>query len=50
MEANEMETEKDYKCPNQYCYVFNVLQSLPKERETVCHNCGFDLKVAKKVS
>ena len=50
MEDSKMETEKDYKCTNKYCYVFNVIQAIPEELETICHNCGFDLKAMGKVS
>ena len=28
-----MEAEKEYKCTNKYCYVFNVIQAIPEELE-----------------
>ena len=36
--------EKEYKCTNKYCYVYNVLQLIPEDMETICHNCNMKLK------
>ena len=37
---------KEYKCKNKFCYVYNVLQSLPPDREPDCHNCNPPMKEA----
>lgn len=35
---------KDLICTNKFCYVHKVVQTMDKEREETCHNCGFALK------
>ena len=39
--------EKEYNCKNRYCYVYNVLQIIPEDMETTCHNCNMKLKRIK---
>ena len=46
MEDSKMEesTDKELMCTNKFCYVHKVLQSIPEDMESICHNCGFNLK------
>ncbi len=39
--------EKELVCPNKYCYVYNVSQTMDQDRAEICHNCGFDMKPSK---
>lgn len=39
--------EKELVCPNKYCYVHNVLQTLEQGMAEICHNCGFDMEPFK---
>jgi len=35
--------EKELVCPNKYCYVYNVSQTMDQDRAEICHNCGSKL-------
>lgn len=39
--------EKEYKCKNRYCYVYEVLQIIPDGMELICHNCNMKLELIK---
>ena len=42
----DTETNENFElmCTNRYCYVYKVLQLIPKDMSIICHNCGFDLE------